>query len=84
MAEPAGDKYQDIPGRKMSNAERIMRLLVDKAVQGQQYALEMVLDRYEGKAVRAQQVNTQDQTVEEHIDRQKVALLNGLVPNPKD
>jgi hypothetical protein len=84
MAESAGDKYQDIPGRRMTNSEAIMRLLVDRALAGNQFALEIVLDRYEGKAVRAQQVNSQDHTVEELIDRQKVALLNGLVPAKRD
>lgn len=68
----------------MTNAEIIMRLLVEKALIGNQFALELVLDRYEGKAVRAQTVNNQDHTVEDLIDRQKVALLNGLVPTPKE
>lgn len=62
----------------MSNAEVLTRLLVDKALQGNQFALEMVLDRYEGKPVRAQTVQSADTSIEEQIDKASVALLNSL------
>lgn len=62
----------------MSNAEVLTRGLVAAALEGKQFAIEAVLDRYEGKPVRANQVQTADTTVEEQIDRQSVALLNQI------
>lgn len=60
----------------MSNAEVLMRQLVDYALAGKQFAIEAVLDRFEGKPVRADRLTTPDTTIEEQIDLQSVALLN--------
>lgn len=77
LAEVAADRYQE-DGTRMSNAEVLTRGLVAAALEGKQFAIEAVLDRYEGKPVRANQVQTADTTVEEQIDRQSVALLNQI------
>ena len=68
----------------MTNAEVLTRMLVDKALQQNQFAMEMVLDRYEGKPVRAQTVQSADTTIEEQIDKASVALLNSLTEEGKD
>jgi hypothetical protein len=77
LSEVAADSYQEA-GSNMSNAEVLTRQLVDEALKGKQFAIEAVLDRYEGKPVRANQVQTPDLTIEEQIDRQSVSLLNKM------
>lgn len=81
MAEAAADKHQDDSAQRMSNLEVLVRGLVDKALDGNQFAMETVLDRFEGKPVRANQVQTADTALEEQLDKASVAALNSLTEN---
>lgn len=82
MAEIAADKFQD-DGTRMSNLEVLVRKLVDRALNENQFAMETVLDRFEGKPVRANQVQAADTALEEQIDRASVDALNSLLEPPK-
>lgn len=84
LAEVAADKYQDTDGVVFSNAEKIARILVDRALSENQFAIEAVLDRAEGKPVKGQQVSMPDMTVEEMISQQEVALLNEAMKKDKE
>lgn len=71
-----------------SNLEVLARKVVDSALttsMGSQRARELIVERIEGKAQRANQVVQPDTTLEDQIDRAAVALLNDLAaPKPKD
>lgn len=58
--------------------ELLARLLVERALLGNQFAIEAVLDRVEGKAVRGQAAAQVDNSIEEQIGRAEVAALNAL------
>lgn len=81
MAEAAAPRHQDDSASQMSNLEVLVRGLVDKALDGNQFAMETVLDRFEGKPVRANQVQTADTALEEQLDKASVAALNSLTEN---
>lgn len=84
LAEHAADEFQDLDGVRMTNAEKLARILVNKAIADEnQFAIEAVLDRAEGKPVKGQQVQMPDMTVEEMISQQEVALLNNLNKSDK-
>lgn len=79
LAEPAAPEFQDMDGVILTNAEKLARILVNKALADEnQFAIEAVLDRAEGKPVKGQQVMMPDMTVEDMISNQEVALLNAL------
>lgn len=82
MAETAADEFQD-DGTRMTNLEVLVRKLVDRALNENQFAMETVLDRFEGKPVRANQVQVADTALEEQIDRASVDALNSLLEPPK-
>lgn len=67
----------------MTNLEVLVRTLVRRALDENQFALERVLDQYEGKPVRGTQVRTADTTTEELIDQQSIALLNSIAEGKK-
>lgn len=82
MAEIAADEFQD-DGTQMTNLEVLVRKLVNRALNENQFSMETVLDRFEGKPVRANQVHATDTALEEQIDRASVDALNSLLEPPK-
>lgn len=84
LAEPAADEFQDGDGPRLSNAESLARLLVRRALSENQFAIEAVLDRAEGKPVKGQTVSLPDMTVEDMISQQEVALLNNELKKEKE
>jgi hypothetical protein len=85
LDEVADDEFQDRPGSRMLVKEALARMLMERALGGNQFAIEAVLDRVEGKAVRGQQAAQVDNAIEEQIDRAAVASLNSLLtPPPKE
>lgn len=83
MAETAAPRHQE-DGTRMTNLEVLVRKLVERALGENQFAMETVLDRFEGKPVRANQVPVADTALEEQIDRASVAALNSLAEPPKE
>lgn len=79
LLEDAVDAYQE-SDRTMTNLEVIARGMVADAMRGGGAARELVIDRVEGKAVRAAQVTPPDTSLEEQIDRSSVEALNALIP----
>lgn len=78
LLEMAGPKYQEAIGRPISNLEVIARGMVDDAMRGDKQMREMVIERVEGKAVRAAQVQPADTTLEEQLDRASINALNEM------
>lgn len=83
LREDAPANYQDDPTRRISSLEVIARGMVSDAMKGDKTMREMVVERVEGKAVRAAQVTPPDSSLEEQIDRAAIAALNELA-EPKD
>lgn len=77
LMEVANKTHQD-GGSRRTNAEALTRLLVNRALEGNQFAIEAVLDRAEGKPVKGATISTPDMSIEEMISQQEIALLNGL------
>lgn len=77
LREVAGREHQD-GGSRRTNAEALTRLLMNRALEGNQFAIEAVLDRAEGKPVKGVTISTPDLSVEDMISQQEVALLNDL------
>lgn len=82
MTEVAADEHQE-DGTEMTNLEVLVRKLVSRALGENQFAMETVLDRIEGKPVRANQVHVADTALEEQIDKASVAALNNLLEPAK-
>ncbi len=84
--EIAPEDYQDADS-EMTGLELLARKVFYAALSdnmGAQRARELVVERLEGKAVRAAQVQTPDTTIEDQIDRAAVAALNELATSTKD
>lgn len=77
LQETAAPGFQE-SGVRMRNAEVLARTLMNRALEGNQFAIEVVLDRAEGKAVRGSPVAQVDTQLEEQIGRAEVAALNEL------
>jgi hypothetical protein len=82
LREVAASRHQE-DGSRMTNAEVLARKLLERALEGNQAAQELVVDRVEGKAGRAAPAGASDVQLEEQIDRAAVAALNSLVPDEK-
>lgn len=62
----------------MNNAEVLARRLLHRALKENPAAMEMVIDRVEGKAVRAAQVAQQDTTLDDQLTRLDEQTLDAL------
>lgn len=78
--EDAAEEFQEkyVGQGRMKNLEILARGLVQDALNGDKNTRELVIDRIEGKAVRAAQVQPPDTTLEDQLDRASVAALNEL------
>lgn len=83
LQETAAPQFQE-NGTRWRNAEVLARTILNRALQENQAAIDIVLDRAEGKAVRGTPVAQTDTTIEDQIDRASVEQLNKLVPTPKE
>lgn len=83
LQEVAAPTYQEDNSR-WRNVEVLSRQILSAALQGNQTAIAIVLDRVEGKAVRGTPVAQTDTTIEDQIDRASVEQLNKLVPKKED
>jgi hypothetical protein len=80
LRETADAEFQD-DGGSQSNLEVLARKVVKASLSdnmGAQRARELIVERIEGKAQRANQVSTPDTALEDQIDKAAVALLNGI------
>jgi hypothetical protein len=68
----------------MTKAEVLARSILDRAMDGNQQAQELVIDRVEGKAGKASDIKPPDTTIEDQIGRAEVEALNALVPPVPD
>lgn len=83
--EPAPLPWQDA-GLSMTNVEVLARKMWHSAIEpglNQAKARELVIDRLEGKAGRANNVNPVNTELDEQLDRQATDLLNDLA-KPSD
>lgn len=80
LMEDAAEEFQEkyVGQGRMKNLEILARGLVQDALNGDKNTRELVIDRIEGKAVRAAQVQPPDTTLEDQLDRASVAALNEL------
>lgn len=80
LHEVAAPAFQEDGQPAMTNLEILLRKVVSNALLGNQFSVERVLDQFEGKPVRGAAVRTADTSLEDFIDQQSIALLNGLTP----
>jgi hypothetical protein len=78
LKEVAAPGFQYANSR-MTNAEVLARQLLNRALEGNAGAQEMVIDRVEGKAVRANPVQSTDTTIDDQLDALDKQNLNDLV-----
>lgn len=84
LRETADLEFQD-DGGSQSNLEVLARKVVKASLSdnmGAQRARELIVERIEGKAQRANQVSTPDTALEDQIDKAAVAMLNDLAAPP--
>lgn len=62
----------------MSNGEALATKLMQLAVQGKEWAVQIVLERTEGRAVQAAKEDGSDRTTEEKLDHVTAQHLNSL------
>lgn len=62
----------------MSNGEALAQKLMEMAVQGKEWAISLVLERTEGKAVQATKEDGSDRTTEERLNNITAKHLNSL------
>lgn len=84
LQEPATKDRQDDPTRTMTNLEVIARGMVADAANGDKTMRELIVDRIEGKAVRAAQVQPIDTSLEEQLDKAAITELNKLTEPKED
>jgi hypothetical protein len=78
LREDAIAAFQDDPARRLTNLEVLARGMVNDALGGDRTMREMVVERVEGKAIRAAQVTPADSSLEDQLDRASIAALNDL------
>lgn len=66
-----------------TNAEALAAVVMRAALAGKQWAVEMIRDQSEGKPVRAAQINTHDEDIEDMLDRASTARLNEFAKGKK-
>lgn len=86
LSEVADEEFQD-DGTGRSNLEVLARKVVKASLSdnmGAQRARELIVERIEGKAQRANQVQGVDTSLEDQIDKAAVALLNDIAAPVKE
>ena len=77
-APPELVEYGVSGGSVPTNAEALAAVILKAALDGKQWAVELIRDGTEGKPIRAAQVNTSGAEVEEQLDRISTMRLNEL------